>query len=137
LSELDGQYYAPKERQPQFTVLGWIIDESRQEGIMTYRTYGPERERVADMANAGQAPARSASTEVEILEFIGAELASSLSTLSKKFRLSQDELRPKLESLTSRGLLRVQGKVDSSDVVYSITQDGARKLETVRKRVPA
>jgi hypothetical protein len=100
------------------------------------------------MGHAGQAPARSATTDVEILEFIGAELACSLSTLSKRFvdrgtaqavcgKLSQDQLKSNLQSLTYRGLLRVQGMADSPDVVYSITQDGARKLETLRKGVTA
>lgn len=91
----------------------------------------------AEVPNAGQATARQAQeiTDAEIVEFIGAELASQLSAVSRRFGLSQEQMRARLDSLKSRGLVRVQGIVDSAEAVYSLTQDGARKIESMRKGI--
>jgi hypothetical protein len=102
---------------------------------MAHRNYRLEKGEIPDMASAGQA--RAGGTDEEILQFVGAELASPLPLISTKFGLSHDQMRSRLQSLVERRLLRVHGTVDSPDAVYSITQDGARKLETVKKGLTA
>jgi len=68
-------------------------------------------------------------SDTEILKFIAGELAISLSSLAERIKLSQDELGSRLQSLASRGLVRAQGMLGTPGAVYSVTQDGARKLE--------
>jgi len=97
---------------------------------MTNRIYASARKwETSDITDTGQARARTPATDIEILEFIAGELASTLSELSERFGLAEDLMRFRLETLISNGWLRVQGMVDSPAAVYSVTQDGAKKLE--------
>jgi predicted transcriptional regulator len=78
------------------------------------------------------AHARAFELDMKILKYIAEQLATSLTSLSKNFNLSEDEMKSNLQPLISRGLVRVQGMVESPAAVYSVTQDGAKKLEAVK-----
>jgi len=104
---------------------------------MTHRTYDVTDSSIKakggypNVAEAGQARATAPFevSDIDILKFIAKELASRLSSLSETFKISPDDMKSRLQLLASRGLVRAQGMLDSPSAVYSVTQDGAKKLE--------
>jgi len=99
------------------------------------RTAQDDLEGGSNVTKTGQARALDS---LEILAFLEKELAIPLSSLSERFQVPQDKMRSAMESLATRGLVRVQGILDSPGVIYSITEDGARLVESrVKKGVSA
>ena len=72
-----------------------------------------------------------------ILVYLTRELAIPLSTLSKKFDVGQDRMKSSMADLADKGLVRIQGVANSPATVYSITENGARVAEGVKKGISA